>query len=57
MDNRSFLRLYARVLLADCAARRHWPASRSFYWFQFAAAQQARRKLAGLRSAQGELFA
>lgn len=58
MTDRAFHIHLARVLLADCRTRRHWPASRDFYWHQFAFAQAARQAAAAMRDPiQGGLFA
>lgn len=58
MSERQFQIHMARVLLSDCRTRRHWPASRDFYWHQFAYAQAARRRAAAMvETTQGDLFA
>lgn len=58
MTERQFLIHLARVLLADCRTRRHWPASRDFYWQQFDRAQTSRQRAAAMSDPlQQELFA
>jgi hypothetical protein len=58
MSERQFQMHMARVLMADCRTRRRWPASRDFYWHQFAYAQQCRRRAAAMcDTMQRELFA
>lgn len=58
MTDRQFRIHLARVLLADCRTRRHWQASRDFYWRQFAGAQESRRRAAAMREPkQSGLFA
>lgn len=57
MTDRQFHIHMARVLLSDCRTRRHWPASRDFYWHQFDYAQRCRKAAAAMTEIkQGRLF-
>jgi hypothetical protein len=57
MTDRQFQIHMARVLLSDCRTRRHWPASRNFYWQLFAHAQRCRKAAAAMTEIkQGRLF-
>ncbi|MFC4727133.1 hypothetical protein [Coralloluteibacterium thermophilus] len=57
MNERDFAIFIARVHLRECAARRHHPANRQFYWSLFAFAQASRRRAAAAREpVQGGLF-
>jgi hypothetical protein len=46
LDDRAFHLHCARVMLAECAHRRHSWVNRNFYWSLFAFAQQERRAAA-----------
>jgi len=58
MNPRTYAIMHARVLLAECARRRHGSVNRDFYWHLFASAQRARREAAAIRNIrQTEMFA